>query len=739
MTAPPEFVSVKDEADGAFRAEADRLKIYSNRSLTFQKLQKWTEALDDAKKAVELDPKRSKSWFRLGQTLVGLDLFAEAVTAYDVGCKLDPRSDELNDALDDAKAKNKALPSKKNGFRPKRHAYHLKPELQTFLGQQGACSTANGLPHTDTPSAPLNGHAATANGTTKSQASSVGSNPSTGASTPNGISREPNRTFSTSQVPGKVPRTVNGSPAQAAQPSAASQETTQATPSRQDSGSDPMNASPPAEDKPPAQGLSRQPSSGRGTSTPSNATASLTSIPGDAAAQLANEISKAAADADKEKLKGNEQLKQGNTELAYSSYSRAIALAPDQAVYYGNRAAAAITLKQYKQAVADGMKAVELDSKYVRGFTRAAKAHLCMGHYAAAEQLYRQALAVDGSSREATAELQVAGEVRRQVEAGKASLEQGDARQALWRCDSACRALSPSPEPALLLKCQCLIVLNRAAEAVGEARTLTLEGDGNAPEVLALRAHALYHSGNMPMAQRHFEEALRRDPDLPPAKQGLRRVRSQISAKEAGNTAFQAGRWQEAFQSYSTALDADTELRTPFIAQCASNRSAAAMKLGKHKEALKDAELAIEADPDFVKGFLRRAGANMALQNYEAAQQDYEKIKRMEPGTPGISESISKAKTEAKKAKRVDYYKLLEIPQDANDYDIKKAYRRAALKWHPDKAPTEERDDAEKKFKMLGEANSVLSDAAKRERYDAGWSLEEIEQGFPEGHGGGMG
>lgn len=53
------------------------------------------------------------------------------------------------------------------------------------------------------------------------------------------------------------------------------------------------------------------------------------------------------------------------------------------------------------------LQAVELDSKFVRGFTRAAKAHLCMGHYAAAEQLYRQALAVDNSSREATAELQV--------------------------------------------------------------------------------------------------------------------------------------------------------------------------------------------------------------------------------------------------------------------------------------------------------------------------------------------
>ena len=88
----------------------------------------------------------------------------------------------------------------------------------------------------------------------------------------------------------------------------------------------------------------------------------LASIPGDAAAQLASEISEAAAAAEKEKLKGNEQLRQGNIELAYSSYSRAIALAPDQAVYYGNRAAAAITLKQFKQAVADGLKVGPHDS-----------------------------------------------------------------------------------------------------------------------------------------------------------------------------------------------------------------------------------------------------------------------------------------------------------------------------------------------------------------------------------------
>lgn len=82
---------------------------------------------------------------------------------------------------------------------------------------------------------------------------------------------------------------------------------------------------------------------------------------------------------------------------------------------------------------------------------------------------------------------------------------------------------------------------------------------------------------------------------------------------------------------------------------------------------------------------------------------------------------------------------------DAGDVDVKKAYKRAALKCHPDKVPQEERAEAEKKFKLLGEANAILTDSTKRQRYDAGWSAEEIEQGHRDGEmfggmgGGGMG
>ena len=64
-----------------------------------------------------------------------------------------------------------------------------------------------------------------------------------------------------------------------------------------------------------------------------------------------------------------------------------------------------------------------------------------------------------------------------------------------------------------------------------------------------------------------------------------------------------------------------------------------------------------------------------------------------------------------------DYYKILEVKSTATEAEIKKAYRRLAIKYHPDKNP--DNKAAEEKFKEINEAYSVLSDPEKRRKFDS--------------------
>ncbi|XVF44144.1 hypothetical protein PTKIN_Ptkin02bG0097300 [Pterospermum kingtungense] len=65
----------------------------------------------------------------------------------------------------------------------------------------------------------------------------------------------------------------------------------------------------------------------------------------------------------------------------------------------------------------------------------------------------------------------------------------------------------------------------------------------------------------------------------------------------------------------------------------------------------------------------------------------------------------------------VDYYNILRVNRNATEEDLKKSYKRLAMKWHPDKNPVNKKE-AEAKFKQVSEAYDVLSDPQKRQIYD---------------------
>ncbi|XP_060610945.1 dnaJ homolog subfamily B member 6-like [Anolis sagrei] len=80
----------------------------------------------------------------------------------------------------------------------------------------------------------------------------------------------------------------------------------------------------------------------------------------------------------------------------------------------------------------------------------------------------------------------------------------------------------------------------------------------------------------------------------------------------------------------------------------------------------------------------------------------------------------------------VEYYEALGLPRHASLDDIKKAYRKKALKWHPDKNP-DNKQYAEQKFKEIAEAYEVLSDKSKRDVYDCYGKEGLMGRGRPTG------
>ena len=76
-----------------------------------------------------------------------------------------------------------------------------------------------------------------------------------------------------------------------------------------------------------------------------------------------------------------------------------------------------------------------------------------------------------------------------------------------------------------------------------------------------------------------------------------------------------------------------------------------------------------------------------------------------------------------------DYYQVLGVDKKSSADEIKKAYRKLAVKWHPDKNPNN-KAAAEEKFKKISEAYAVLSDPKKREQYDTFGSADQYRQQY---------
>ncbi|KAK1278417.1 Chaperone protein dnaJ 39 [Acorus gramineus] len=475
---------------------------------------------------------------------------------------------------------------------------------------------------------------------------------------------------------------------------------------------------------------------------------------------------------EKWRLRGNQAYANGEQSKAEEHYTRGIrCISPNETsqscakalmLCYSNRAATRMSLGRIREALGDCMMATAIDPSFFKAHVRAANCHLSLGEIEDAMELYKRCLQSVGLDQkiisEASEGLRKAQQLAEYMDQSVELLRKRtskDATNALQVIGDALM-LSPFSDTLVEMKAEALLMLRRYDEVIqlceqtqdsAERNFSMINADGRLEEALDLLEK---HEKILPITKKYESESVESSIAVAVT------VRELLRLKAAGNEEFQAGRYSEAIEHYTAALTCSVESR-PFAAVCFCNRAAAYQALGQFTDAIADCSLAIALDANYQKAISRRATLYEMIRDYGQATIDLCRLvsllekktqnKDNQPRASGKSANaindlkqarsrLAVLEEESKRETPLNMYLILGIESSSTASDIKKAYRRAALRHHPDKAcqflprsengddglwkevASEVHKDADRLFKIIGEAYAIVSDPDKRFEYD---------------------
>ncbi|KAK9079403.1 hypothetical protein SSX86_001074 [Deinandra increscens subsp. villosa] len=497
--------------------------------------------------------------------------------------------------------------------------------------------------------------------------------------------------------------------------------------------------------------------------------------------------SKAAEEAcEKWRLRGNQAYSNGDLVKAEDCYTQGLNSVSENEksrsclralmLCYSNRAATRISLGSMKEALEDCLMAASIDPNFLKVQVRAAHCYLGMGEIENAKKQYMKCLEFGNDNSvdmkviaEASEGLEKAQKVLGCVEQSTELLQRRaseDLECALRLINDALQ-ISSCSDKLLQMKADSLFMLRRYDEVI---QTLTADEAETSTGSFSRtwRSHVIiksyFYLGRLDEAL----EFIRKQENSDHIMEGVGNtnqesaipladtIRELLSHKSAGNEAYKSGKHSEAVEHYSAALSCSVESRL-FASVCFCNRAAAYRGLGQIPDAIADCSLAIALDPNYLKAISRRASLYEMIRDYGQAANDLQRFVSLlttrveEKGDVSAAASdtlssmnelkqtqiqLSNIEAESRKGIPLSAYLILGVESTASAADIKKAYRKAALRHHPDKAAQSlgrgddgddgvwkeiienVRKDTERLFKLIGEAYAVLSNPSKRLKYD---------------------
>eukprot|EP00536_Pseudo-nitzschia_multiseries_P015597 jgi/Psemu1/327962/estExt_fgenesh1_pg.C_9170006 len=451
--------------------------------------------------------------------------------------------------------------------------------------------------------------------------------------------------------------------------------------------------------------------------------------------------------AGKLRSRGEEAFSLRRFDEALKLYEKATKVEPENGTNYYKLYRVHNRMRKFASALSDIEKALELEPSNSDWRIQKARLLQSLGQCDRSVVEYQQAMEIDTQNEKLRELFREASECDQVLSGAQKALMNEQYGEAAHLFQRALKYVDGSQATDLLMQKATATLETGDYYGVISDTGLILKSHPRNMEAYKIRGMAYFWLNEHDLAVRHFREGLKLDPEHKGCKEGHRLVKKIDKKKKKGDQAMEAKNYEEAVEHYKGAIEIEPDhvnFKRPtnlLIVQAYSKNK-------QHDEAINLAQEIVDSDgnDNFANAVESRWALGDALTDAEKFDEALRVFRdALEIAPDGETETTQKARQKVqqaevalKQSKEKNYYKILGIPRTATTKDIKKAYRALALEWHPDKN-ADNKEEAEKKFQDISEANEVLSDPELKAKYDRGEPVFENQGGGGGGPHGGFG
>ncbi|KAI0381072.1 DnaJ domain-containing protein [Hypomontagnella monticulosa] len=452
-------------------------------------------------------------------------------------------------------------------------------------------------------------------------------------------------------------------------------------------------------------------------------------------------------------------LTKGETSEALVYYDAAIARDPSDYLTFWKRATTYLSLGRTSQATSDFNKVLQLKPDFEGAHMQLGKLKAKSADWEGAKEHYLLASQKPGSP-----EFEKLIEAQGAAKLAEAAAEKGNWDECISQAGDAILIANRAPN-LRELRVRCRFEKGDVEGGMSDLQHILQMKAGDTTPYLQISATTFYSLGELDQGMTQIKKCLHSDPESKSCKKLLKQEKSIDKMLAKVNKALERNQPMTGVKMLVPSGDEPglineveeqvKELkksgiipeRAPdaLLARLAETACQAYYEANS-KKASTYCQKATALDENSFYGLMHKAKTQLDAEEFEPCINTLKKAAELRPDRNNIvSPLMQKAQVALKRSKTKDYYKVLGVSHDADERQIKSAYRKLTKIHHPDKAAKQglSKEEAEKKMASINEAYEVLSNPELRARFDRGDDPNSHEQGnpFQQGHpfGGGGG